>query len=90
MIFYDALERFGERVVGYSGALELLHALAQFVNFIGNRIGMAGDGANERDRAGRCCKCNQEECEASHNGSSVQYASVNEITICFKAYVDAS
>ena len=36
-IFHDALERFGERFLGYSGSLELLRALAQFVNFVGNR-----------------------------------------------------
>ena len=34
-------------------------------------------GRNEGDKAGNCCNCNQEECEASHNGSSIQYASVN-------------
>jgi hypothetical protein len=34
-IFHDALERFGERFVGDSGAFELLDALAQFVDFVG-------------------------------------------------------
>jgi hypothetical protein len=37
-IFHDALERFGERLVGDSGAFELLRARAQFVNFVGNRF----------------------------------------------------
>src|ERR1700720_2132671 len=53
-------------------------------------IRVAGYGANQRDKACRCCKCDQEECEASHNGSSIQYASLNEISTCLKADVDAS
>jgi hypothetical protein len=35
--FHDGLETFGERLVGDSGAFELLHALAQFVDFVGHR-----------------------------------------------------
>src|ERR1700683_1343919 len=45
---------------------------------------VAGGGADECDKGDRCCSCNQEVCEASHNGSSIQYALVNEISICFE------
>ena len=37
-IFHDALERFEERFVGESGTFELLDALAQFVDFVGDRV----------------------------------------------------
>jgi hypothetical protein len=42
-IFHDALERFGERLVGDPDAFELLHALAQFVNLLGNRSKRLGE-----------------------------------------------
>src|ERR1700683_5690822 len=32
--------------------------------------------SDEDDEAGHCCNCGQEENEASHDGSSIQYASV--------------